>query len=736
MKRLIQKQANIFLILLVFFAFTLTFAYLSYAGIANTVHNMSTSAPLTATIKAQATQPPAIPAGAETEICVFCHIPHNAQPGAPLWNRGMPGSAYTMYKSDYLYRIGYSPTVYDPTATQPGLISKQCLSCHDGTVAIGAIYMVRGTILGANIIAMSGVTADKMPPTADGFIGGPAGELGNLTRHHAVGIKYDSTVSVAFGSGLRTIELNGSPNTDRSLNLPIVIGATKYVECVSCHDPHLQDPNIANDDGKKGKFLRVTGSTLAGKISTTCTHCHTKTGWTGSIHQTSGSAYSDASVSTTFGTGVISSLVCMNCHRPHKGLGAPYLLRQAEETTCFQGASGSGTETACHGSSATATTNNIQTVLTRTYKHPITDPTTSGIHTNLDVKYGTGVTRVPAGSKGLSWLAADRHAECVDCHNPHRATNTPARVGTASWYPTTVDNFSNQTDKSGALTGVTGVEPTWLGLWTVPTAFTTQESSTKEYQICFKCHSYWALSDADGITTYTTLSGTAVVTDQAMEFNPNNKSAHPVVVTLNNQTGSTAPKPLRASQMSGVWQTGTGTTLQGNKVMYCSDCHGTDNEASGDPKGPHGSSYKYMLKGANKYWPVNASGVLYTLGNNPTNNSHLAGLFCLNCHPVQSATGVSFNNAHDKHDGTEISNVACIRCHILVPHGGKMSRFIGDNDGTMPARYAYLGTITNMYVRSFTKATNPTDTTGYGTGNCSSGSSGCTRHNMAASENW
>lgn len=727
MKRLIQKHANILLILLVFFAFTLTFACLSYAGIANTVHNMSTSAPPTATIKAQVTQPAPIPAGAETEICVFCHIPHNARPGTPLWNRGMPGSAYTMYKSDYLYRIGYSPTVYDPTTAQPGLISKQCLSCHDGTVAIGAIYMVRGTILGANLIAMSGVTADKMPTTAVGFIGGPAGELGNLTTHHTVGIKYDSTVSVAFGSGTRGIELTASPNTNRSLNLPIVytLGATKYVECVSCHDPHLQDPNIANDDGKKGKFLRVTGSTLAGKISTTCTHCHTKTGWTGSAHQSLSYTYIDANVNTTFGTGAMTGLVCMNCHKTHKGLGAPYLLRQQWSRTCFQGAGANNNE--CHATALGGKTNSISNIFGKTYKHPIvSDGFSPSNHTNLDVKYGTGVTRVPTGSKGITW-SDSRHAECVDCHNPHKATNTPARVGTAAWYPTTVDNTSNQTAKSGALTGVTGVQPTWPAIWTVPTTFTTQESSTYEYQICFKCHSYWALSDGDGITTYTTASG-ATVTDQAMEFNPNNKSAHPVVVTLNNQTGSTGTKPLAAAQMSAPW------TAVGNQTMYCSDCHGTDNEASGDPKGPHGSSFKYMLKGTGKYWPTNASGVLYTLGNKPTNNSHLAGLFCMNCHPVQSATGVSYNNVHNEHDGSQIANVACIRCHILVPHGGKMSRFIGDNNGTMPTRYAYLSTITNMYIQGFTKAATPT---GYARGNCRSGSTGCSPHSFySPSENW
>jgi hypothetical protein len=215
-----------------------------------------------------------------------------------------------------------------------------------------------------------------------------------------------------------------------------------------------------------------------------------------------------------------------------------------------------------------------------------------------------------------------------------------------------------------------------------------------------------------------------------MEFNPNNKSAHPVVVTLNNQTGSTGTKPLAATQLSAPW-----AANRGNQTMYCSDCHGTDSENAGDPKGPHGSSYKYMLKGTGKYWPTNASGVLYTLGNNPTNNNHLAGLFCMNCHPVQSATGVSYNNVHNEHDGSQVGNVACIRCHILVPHGGKMSRLIGDNDGTMPVRYAYLGTITNMYIRKFTKALTPT---GYGTTNCYSSSSGCSPHLSSANgtENW
>lgn len=549
-----RRTKNIFLILLAIFAFTFTFACLSYAGIANTKHNMSV------------TGPGGIKATTETEICVFCHIPHNAQPGKPLWNHDMPNSAYTMYTSEYLLRAGYTvPTGLGTTTGTPGMLSRQCLSCHDGTVAVGAVYMVRGTVLGNGLIAMSGVTGSgAIPTTATGYIGT------DLRAHHPVGIEYNTAITINFGSGSRGIELVTNP-TSNAMKL-YAISSKTYVECSSCHDPHLENT----------KFLRDTsGANLAAKISNTCTACHNKTGWSGSIHQTSGLSYSDASVNTTFGTSTISSLVCMNCHRTHKGLGTPYLLRQAEETTCFQGASSLTTETACHGSSASATTNRIQTVITRTYKHPTT--TISGVHTNLDVLYPTGGT--PAGSKGLDW-STSKHAECVDCHNPHKAkqgSHTPA----AQWYPTTVTATTNNV--SNALTGVTGVEPGSATKWTVPTTFTTLESSTYEYQICYKCHSYWALRDADGITTYTTASG-ATVTDQAMEFNPNNYSAHPVEVTLNNQAGSYAPKALASSQMSAPW------TAVGNQTMYCSDCHGADNEASGDPKGPHGSNVKYMLK--------------------------------------------------------------------------------------------------------------------------------------------
>jgi hypothetical protein len=223
------------------------------------------------------------------------------------------------------------------------------------------------------------------------------------------------------------------------------------------------------------------------------------------------------------------------------------------------------------------------------------------------------------------------------------------------------------------------------------------------------------LRDSDGITTYTTASG-VTVTDQAMEFNPNNKSAHPVVVTLNNQTGSYAPKPLTSSQMSSPWATNLG-----NQVMYCSDCHGADSETSGDPKGPHGANVKYMLKGTGKYWPTKSDGTtLWRLNSTDAQNSQL---FCRNCHPVWNT-----NNVHSKSDhnnksytigGQSGTGIPCVGCHVAVPHGYKRSRLIGYNNADTPSPYNYGGNTLQM--TGFKKTT----PTGYNKDYCYSTATGC-----------
>ena len=664
------------------------------ATILNTKHNLSVSGP--GTIKATS----------EQEVCVFCHIPHNAQPGKPLWNRSMPASSYIMYESEYLKRTNYPlPADLGITEGTPGSLSRQCLSCHDGTVAIGSVYLVRGTILGNTLIDMIGVGAGGMMPNdANGFIGT------DLSIHHPVGIEYDPTNVKTFGIGSKTIELKSTPDAPLKL---YTYNGKKYVECSSCHDPHLES----------FRFLRVHNNpNNAVNVKNTCISCHDKNAndTVASVHQSATPAYIDTAVTQKYNNGgsvTVADLYCVNCHTPHNGQGKPYLLRQVEQNSCYVGASGTRSTAPCHGTGSTLPSNKqIETVLNRLFSHPVN--TIDGVHTNFDTLYGYGSTEIdPATGHSVKW-SDSKHAECMDCHNQHRA-GAGKHVPDNQWYP---DNPSNLV--SDVIKKVQGVEPTWPNTkWTQPTTFTTLAESTKEYQICLKCHSYWALGPtlaqnagevATGATDNWIDSEGVRATDQAFEFNPYNKSAHPVVMPLNSMPGSYAPKSLLDT-----WQT-TNVMFYpwnqnlGNQTMYCSDCHGADNEDNGDPKGPHGSSFNFMLKGPNKYWPADANGNLFSTGQIQADGT-VPGLFCANCH--------NLNYPHKQWGGRMGSlNIACVTCHVAVPHGSPVSRLIGYTN--FPSPYNYNGM---LVIKGYRKASSSTTISASNVYAPSCGGGGCHR---------
>lgn len=649
---------NIFLIL---FALTFAGAVNVSAGIVNTKHNLSVSN-TAGTVKAQS----------EAEVCVFCHIPHQNRPlGKPLWNRSMPASSYTMYDSDYLKRMGY-PAVASDLGTDndtPGALSRQCLSCHDGTVAVGAVYKLRRVWMGVDLVAMDGVDGSgMMPTTATGFIGT------DLRIHHPVGIEYDPTVTKNFDVGTRTMELRTVTDVETNTDVKLFeYGGKKYVECSSCHDPHKENE----------KFLHVdSGANHGQNFFNTCTSCHTKTDWIGSVHQSPPGTpvYTDPDLIARYGTDKMSDLGCANCHTPHNAEGIPYLNRKVLGNTCFQGAASDIPSATCHGVGGAK---DIESVLSRQYVHPViassdpADPT----HTNLDALYGTG-NLDPLGIEGMNW-DTNKHAVCMDCHNPHRA-QPGTHVEAGSWYApagTSTNAVSN------VLQGVPGIEPTWPSTWTQPTTFTTMESAEKEYQICFKCHSYWGIGSAtNGINDSGHVSPsdpTVSLTDVAWEMNINNKSGHPVVINQLGRTGSYAPKELDVTQLWSPWKENPGLN-----TMYCSDCHGADNELGGDPKGPHGSDLKFILKGENQYWPTKPDGItLYTmddLGQDGTVDPALddTGLFCKNCHDPERPHTDWWNKMAGK-------GYQCVECHVAIPHGSPVSRLFGYS--SFPAPYNYGG---------------------------------------------
>ncbi|MFI5253439.1 MAG: cytochrome c3 family protein [Bacteroidota bacterium] len=578
--------------------------------------------------------PGTIKAATEKNTCLFCHTPHAPRATTQLWNHALSTATYDLYTSDYLTSLNYA------TPVQPNAQSKLCLSCHDGTVAIGAVYNNRG---GTSIAMANGVTT--MPATSSSNLGT------SLMNDHPVGYIYDNTKDPELVGRSWPWQTSIKLDPDQS---------NGTVECQTCHDPH---------DNTNPPFLRM-GNTNA----SLCIFCHSKTEWSNSVHKTSTQLF----VKTDSTTTTVGEWACRSCHKSHGGGGIPYLLNLAEENDCFT--------SGCHGTNATGVnTKNIQSELNKLYKHPIDK--VSGKHKNPDDHTSLNVP--------------NRHSECPDCHNSHRA-----QKGLHVLQSNSISNV---------LKGVSGVTPSFAAEWTQPTIFSTINPVVQENQICFKCHSYYAFGVAiEGVTTIEGPSGQNI-TDQGMEFNPANHSAHPVVVSTNNQTGSLSPKSLMATQMTTTWNN------VGSQTMYCSDCHGNNDQTSATaPQGPHGSNAKFILTGAGKYWPTNRLDSLWTLDDIRYNrNNWSTDLFCANCHTMYN--GLSFlNNAHDTNKHKDM-NMRCITCHVVVPHGSQRSRLIGYASDVAP--YNYIGPgFDQLMIIGFQKAA---ISTGYTVSSCSTNNPAC-----------
>jgi hypothetical protein len=242
-----------------------------------------------------------------------------------------------------------------------------------------------------------------------------------------------------------------------------------------------------------------------------------------------------------------------------------------------------------------------------------------------------GIHKPSSVDETQTYISNNKHVECEDCHNVHATGKTKHTVGT---------NLV-----SDVLKGVSGAIATYPG----PSSYSSG-TATKEYEICFKCHS--------GANTNSGKYGGRWNTDGswrnvAPEFDPSsNASYHPIAATGN------SPVVEMVSDWNNVH----------NQTMYCSDCHGSDAADYSSASGPHASNNRYMLapykKGLNGFcWPKKPDGSYWTLynGNDPR-------LFCANCHYI---------NAFSHPQGSEHLNAACIDCHVTRPHGTQLYGLIG-----------------------------------------------------------
>jgi hypothetical protein len=170
----------------------------------------------------------------EKQICIFCHTPHNSLSDAPLWNHSITS------ETNYIHYYGSGMNAYSSAATAPEIdgYSRLCLSCHDGTVALGEVRN-RITSYGETPPKTT-IAMEEVPGiVASGKLIGGRGFIGVNLHAHPISIVYDDALAIADGHLFFP-----STFTDADVKL-YPTGAGKGVQCTSCHDPH--DDSKSND---------------------------------------------------------------------------------------------------------------------------------------------------------------------------------------------------------------------------------------------------------------------------------------------------------------------------------------------------------------------------------------------------------------------------------------------------------------------------------------------------------
>jgi len=266
---------------------TLVTAPLTAASIVNTKHNLSVSGPGD------------LVAVDEQRVCIFCHTPHHASPEMPLWSREVGGTSYNLYASTTLHAQPGQPTG----------ASRLCLSCHDGTIALGMLY-------------------ERSEPIS--FVGGTGAIPASRSTNLQTDLSDDHPVSFPYTAALAAA--NGELRDPASLPAAVKLEDDYLLQCTACHNPH-KDPY--------GKFLVMNndGSAL-------CLACHQPTGWSMSAHAQAPS---------------VAAKACNNCHQPHNAPAGPrLLLHREEEQNCFS----------CHDGSGSSL--DIKADFNKFYSHPVT----------------------------------------------------------------------------------------------------------------------------------------------------------------------------------------------------------------------------------------------------------------------------------------------------------------------------------------------------------------------------
>lgn len=576
------------------------------------------------------------PVKGDLSPCNFCHAPHSGISGVrPLWSQQLSVQQnYTLYSSPTMVN-----TVQEPLLNSDSAL---CLSCHDGTVAPGHTSPY-GTI------KMTGSMN-----SADLF-------GNNLSTTHPFNFKLPLSPS--------------TPNVYPSL----LSGATANpkvkmikgnVQCTTCHEPHVEaidqvSKNFLVMDNQGSAICLACHQTLPGQTlahgmqqgakanalrtgpSLTVSRPNVLANWPKTGHSVAAQK-----VSRTAGLGPYGSMrqnACLSCHVPHQGRGGAALLTGPSHK--MQNLD-SVTENcmSCHDGGST-----ISPAL----------PNIFGEFAKTGHPFQAGTNRHDSHEEAV--LNNNRHATCVDCHEPHSSSKT------ASFLSTVIRPAQEGALGVSATDGMTVVAP-----------------AVNQYETCLRCHG--ASAGKKALTVFGYLPTRAAANGDPLnvidQLGALAKSSHPVMHDSNSPYAQ--PSLLKYElQLDGHTQ----GRMMGSRIL-CTDCHNSDDNrefGGSGPAGPHGSVYTHILERRYAFSQVSpAGGPGSTIQNilPPIVDPAASGPYsmCAKCHDLSN---IMSNASFSRHSLHLKAGFSCSVCHTA--HGTGPSAIGGTGDRLVSFDLAVVG---------------------------------------------
>jgi predicted CXXCH cytochrome family protein len=578
--------------------------------------------------------------------CLYCHAPHSGiegtggVSGTPLWSQKL--------SSVQSYQTYTSITMVNKTNASPPLGSNStlCLSCHDGTVALG-------TLTPYGQVSMSGTLA-----------GTPADLGTNLQSTHPFNFVTPLQPAPDIWPSLST----SPPSTQDTTGVVRLINGN--VECGSCHNPHVQNIDSSSDflviDNSQSALCLAchntvpsgTGMGLAASLARPATaagvtsNSSSKTAsvnplarWRESIHATATNRV--ASQISPEAVGLVSKRMtrvgalgpytnlrkngCLSCHATHNS-STKVLLRALDDQTCI----------VCHsgGTSVSPPAPNIAAEMASPkISHMIAAAAKNSSHSVRESEL----------------LNRNRHAACVDCHNPH-ATK---QVGLSFPAPPLIRPSQEGVSGISATDGRSIVSP-----------------ATNQYENCLRCHGT-STGKSENVAVFGYLPNRLVLGPDPWnvipQFGLTSTSSHPVI----HDRRSPFPQPSLRSNMLDLDGIRQGRTM-GVRIL-CTDCHNSDDnrEFGGTgPNGPHGSQYSHILERRYDMSQAPSPGQPITNLIVPPNLTATGNFaLCAKCHDLATIVSNSSFSEHARHINDGFS---CSVCHTSHGMGSQTATVSGE----------------------------------------------------------